>query len=97
MKKLLSSRGETIVETLTSIALLALAMAILATMLTAAYRLGKSAEEEEERLSAALRSAELFTNIVGNRNITITSDSGSVSVGVEAYGEPNSSLRTYKK
>lgn len=60
-KKILSSRGETLVETLAAILIAALASLMLTYSAVAATRINKAAESADERYAADIMAAEAMT------------------------------------
>ncbi len=97
IKKLFSRRGETYVELLVSVALLALAMAMLTGMLATAYRLDMASREGDKDINEQLQVAELYEGVPDTGTVTVTGGgTGPASISVNIYGEKGS-LQSYKK
>lgn len=87
IKKLRSRRGETLVELLVSVAILALAITILAGMLATAYRLNEAARAGDNKMTDELKAAELLES--GGSEVhegTVSIDGAGITVDVEIYG-----------
>lgn len=99
MNKIRSKRGETLVEILVSTAILALAMTILAGLLTTSYRLDESARNADDNLYKDLEAAESAddsSNILDNAKVYIKSDV-TAKIDIDIYGSEGSDLKAYKK
>lgn len=98
MRKLQSRRGETLVETLVTILIVALSAGLLVVMAATAVRMGQSADEKAEAYYKELAAAEAAS---GTRSGTAViggdlENTGQVSVPIRITGEDDE-LRAYRK
>ncbi len=97
--KLSSRRGETLAETLISMAVIVLAAALAAVMLTAAYRINLLAKSADEAYNSELSAAECQTGEPLGREKAVIKIKSSVSdaerVEAEIYVYGSDSLRSY--
>jgi type II secretory pathway pseudopilin PulG len=87
-RKLRQNRAETLVETLVSILIVALASGMLLTAVTTASRLNKAARDSQETYETALEATEAGTVASGTGNVTISDgepDGFSASVEVSLF------------
>ena len=94
MKKLRSKRGETLLEVLVSVVIIALSAALLATMISAATRIGIDADEAIDELYVQLSTAEGTSGSAGS--VTITYGTGK-TVNVTYNRTDADSLTAYVK
>ena len=99
-KKLRSDRGETFVEMLVSMALLALAVSIMAGMMAAAYRLNSAAKIEDGRYQQELSAAENPQGEPVAKGTVVIRDisgmSADVTIDVDLFGgSEENGLRSY--
>jgi len=98
MKKLLCRRGETLTEALVSILVIALSAALLATMITVAVSINRSASTAMESYYAQITAAEGGNSLITPTTVTLTGTGGiSGTVTVQYYGRDTNSLAAYEK
>ena len=95
MKKLLCRRGETLTEALVSILVIALSAALLATMITVAATINRSASNAMGSYYAQITAAEGGNALTTPTLVTLTGTSVSGTVDVTYYGRDTDSLAAY--
>ena len=95
MKKLKSKHGETLTETLVSILIIAMASALLATMVGVSARLTKRAEAADAQFYEELSAAEAGRGEDGDATITLTVGGSSGELPVVIYGG-SGELKSYR-
>lgn len=86
MKKKLRSRcGEMLVESIVAVLIISLASVVLATMITSASRLNKTAKEKDTELYEAITAAETHGESGNAGTVCVTVDGASVNKNVTFY------------
>lgn len=97
MKKLRSRRGETLVESLVSILIIALSSAMFATMVTTAVNINLKTETATAEFYEEFAAAEDTNATPESATITLNGIGISGSVQVDLYKADNGALASYRK
>lgn len=96
IKKLLQKKGETLVETLVSLMIAVLAIALLSSCIMAATTINHKSQELDEKYSAQLQEAEGMYGTPQPGEVTIVFGDGSyTNVDVTLYGNPDGMFGAY--
>ena len=101
---LFNKKGETLVEALVAIVVIALASVVLLSSVLTATEIDKEVRVSDEKYSREVADAEAYDNVLGNGTLTVnTVDSLGVSTGneteykIDYYGSDDGTLRAFRK
>ncbi|MCI2057282.1 MAG: hypothetical protein LKJ86_09085 [Oscillibacter sp.] len=95
MKKLKSSRGETLVETLVAILTVTLASLLFLQMTNSAASINRSTAAADETFQADLSAAEIQSGAASSGTVTLQNGAASYSYGVDVYTSSDGNLTSY--
>ena len=97
MKKKLRSRcGEMLVESIVAVLIISLASVVLASMITSASRLNKTAKEKDTELYAAITAAETHSGSGISGTVSVSVDGETVNKAVTFYcNDSNDPIYSY--